>query len=95
MLNIVEFLKKLAICEFCLQEGPAAREGNQAVLGSAIAGKKTGETVGAADALMDALELAAHEAQRMQVTPAPCCCPQLDCSSLNKRWLVGRPSLGC
>lgn len=37
----------------------------------ATAGRKTGETVGAADALMDALELAAHDTQRMQVSNVP------------------------
>ena len=50
----------------CVQEGPAAREAGQGT-GIGTASKRTAESVGAADALMDALELAAHEAARMQV----------------------------
>ncbi|KAK9805414.1 hypothetical protein WJX73_002742 [Symbiochloris irregularis] len=53
-----------SLFEADVEEGPAAREGNQ--IAAATAGRKTGETVGAADALMDALELSAHETQRLQ-----------------------------
>ena len=49
-----------------VQEGPTQPRPGQGVK-VALAGKRTVESVGAADALMDALELAAHEASRMQV----------------------------
>lgn len=65
------YLVSLNLSACAAQEGPAAREGNAVPVGTAS--RKTGETVGAADALMDALELAAHETQRMQVTEPGCC----------------------
>ena len=52
-----------------MQQGPAqARPGE---VEAVPAGKRTVESVSAADALMDALELAAHEVQRFQVLSAP------------------------
>lgn len=49
------------------QDGPAQPRPGQSTEAGAAAGKKTVESVSAADALMDALELAAHEAERLQV----------------------------
>ena len=69
-----------------LQDGPASRE-IEPVPGIAAAGKRTVESVGATDALMDALELAAHEAERLQVRlPMPTDYQSNDQAAVTSRW---------